>query len=55
MWRLPRQLTDALYSALEVLASSQGTMNNFTFGNGLVMDIIAAAMASSVACVSLNP
>ncbi|AFY65699.1 hydantoinase B/oxoprolinase family protein [Geitlerinema sp. PCC 7407] len=26
-------VTDALYSALGVLASSQGTMNNFTFGN----------------------
>jgi 5-oxoprolinase (ATP-hydrolysing) len=27
-------ITDALYGALGVLASSQGTMNNFTFGNG---------------------
>jgi 5-oxoprolinase (ATP-hydrolysing) len=27
-------ITDALYGALEVLAASQGTMNNFTFGNG---------------------
>lgn len=26
-------VTDALYGALGVLASSQGTMNNFTFGN----------------------
>jgi 5-oxoprolinase (ATP-hydrolysing) len=26
-------LTDALYGALGVLAASQGTMNNFTFGN----------------------
>jgi 5-oxoprolinase (ATP-hydrolysing) len=26
-------ITDALYGALGVLASSQGTMNNFTFGN----------------------
>ncbi|HEY6822680.1 MAG TPA: hydantoinase B/oxoprolinase family protein, partial [Burkholderiales bacterium] len=26
-------ITDALYGALEVLAASQGTMNNFTFGN----------------------
>ncbi|MGB3298365.1 MAG: hydantoinase B/oxoprolinase family protein [Phormidesmis sp.] len=27
-------VTDALYGALGVLAASQGTMNNFTFGNG---------------------
>ncbi|MBD2129650.1 hydantoinase B/oxoprolinase family protein [Microcoleus sp. ZQ-A2] len=27
-------ITDALYGALGVLAASQGTMNNFTFGNG---------------------
>ncbi len=27
-------ITDALYGALRVLAASQGTMNNFTFGNG---------------------
>lgn len=26
-------VTDALYGALKVLAASQGTMNNFTFGN----------------------
>jgi 5-oxoprolinase (ATP-hydrolysing) len=26
-------ITDALYGALRVLAASQGTMNNFTFGN----------------------
>lgn len=26
-------ITDALYGALSVLAASQGTMNNFTFGN----------------------
>lgn len=26
-------VTDALYAALKVLAASQGTMNNFTFGN----------------------
>jgi len=26
-------LTDALYGALNVMAASQGTMNNFTFGN----------------------
>src|SRR5262249_41554453 len=26
-------VTDALYGALGVLAASQGTMNNFTFGN----------------------
>lgn len=26
-------VTDALYAALQVLAASQGTMNNFTFGN----------------------
>ena len=26
-------VTDALYGALQVLAASQGTMNNFTFGN----------------------
>jgi 5-oxoprolinase (ATP-hydrolysing) len=26
-------LTEALYGALEVMASAQGTMNNFTFGN----------------------
>src|SRR6202012_382925 len=26
-------ITDALYAALGVLASAQGTMNNFTFGN----------------------
>lgn len=26
-------VTDALYAALNVLAASQGTMNNFTFGN----------------------
>src|SRR5207244_3988016 len=26
-------ITDALYGALGVLAASQGTMNNFTFGN----------------------
>jgi 5-oxoprolinase (ATP-hydrolysing) len=26
-------ITDALYGALGVLASAQGTMNNFTFGN----------------------
>ena len=26
-------LADALYGALEVMAASQGTMNNFTFGN----------------------
>jgi 5-oxoprolinase (ATP-hydrolysing) len=26
-------ITDALYGALAVLAASQGTMNNFTFGN----------------------
>ena len=30
----PRQcITNALYGALGVMASSQGTMNNFTFGN----------------------
>jgi 5-oxoprolinase (ATP-hydrolysing) len=28
-----QQLCDALYGALGVLAASQGTMNNFTFGN----------------------
>jgi 5-oxoprolinase (ATP-hydrolysing) len=28
-------ITDALYGALGVLAASQGTMNNFTFGNSL--------------------
>jgi 5-oxoprolinase (ATP-hydrolysing) len=27
-------ITDVLYGALGVLAASQGTMNNFTFGNG---------------------
>ncbi len=27
-------VTDALYGALGVMAASQGTMNNFTFGNG---------------------
>ena len=27
-------ITDALYGALGILAASQGTMNNFTFGNG---------------------
>lgn len=27
-------ITDTLYGALGVLAASQGTMNNFTFGNG---------------------
>ncbi len=27
-------VTDALYGALGLLAASQGTMNNFTFGNG---------------------
>jgi 5-oxoprolinase (ATP-hydrolysing) len=27
-------ITDALYGALGVMAASQGTMNNFTFGNG---------------------
>ncbi|HYD31645.1 MAG TPA: hydantoinase B/oxoprolinase family protein [Azospirillaceae bacterium] len=27
-------ITDALYGALGVMASAQGTMNNFTFGNG---------------------
>lgn len=26
-------ITDALYGALDVMAASQGTMNNFTFGN----------------------
>jgi 5-oxoprolinase (ATP-hydrolysing) len=26
-------ITDALYGALNVMAASQGTMNNFTFGN----------------------
>ena len=26
-------ITDALYSALGILAAAQGTMNNFTFGN----------------------
>lgn len=26
-------ITDALYGALEIMAGSQGTMNNFTFGN----------------------
>ncbi len=29
-------VTDALYGALGVLAASQGTMNNFTFGNSAV-------------------
>ncbi|MEG4443094.1 hydantoinase B/oxoprolinase family protein [Microcoleus sp. AT9_B5] len=28
-----QNITDALYCALEVMAASQGTMNNFTFGN----------------------
>ncbi len=28
-----QQITDALYGALGVMAASQGTMNNFTFGN----------------------
>jgi len=28
-------ITDALYGALGMLAASQGTMNNFTFGNGV--------------------
>ena len=28
-------ITDALYGALGVQAASQGTMNNFTFGNGV--------------------
>jgi 5-oxoprolinase (ATP-hydrolysing) len=27
-------ITDALFGALGVMAASQGTMNNFTFGNG---------------------
>lgn len=27
-------ITDALYGALGIMAGSQGTMNNFTFGNG---------------------
>src|SRR5690606_40511033 len=27
-------ITDCLYGALGVLAASQGTMNNFTFGDG---------------------
>ena len=26
-------ITDALFGALNVMAASQGTMNNFTFGN----------------------
>jgi 5-oxoprolinase (ATP-hydrolysing) len=30
-----QQITDALYGALGVLAASQGTMNNFTFGDGM--------------------
>jgi 5-oxoprolinase (ATP-hydrolysing) len=29
-----QMIVDALYGALGVLAASQGTMNNFTFGNG---------------------
>jgi 5-oxoprolinase (ATP-hydrolysing) len=29
-------VTDAIYAALGILASSQGTMNNFTFGNNQV-------------------
>ncbi|HEY9715316.1 MAG TPA: hydantoinase B/oxoprolinase family protein, partial [Chroococcales cyanobacterium] len=28
-----QQITDALYGALSVMAASQGTMNNFSFGN----------------------
>jgi len=28
-------ITDALYGAMGMLAAAQGTMNNFTFGNGL--------------------
>jgi 5-oxoprolinase (ATP-hydrolysing) len=28
-------ITDALYGALGMLAAAQGTMNNFTFGNGV--------------------
>src|SRR5678810_1270526 len=28
-------VTDCLYGALGVLAASQGTMNNFTFGDGV--------------------
>ncbi|WP_206956884.1 hydantoinase B/oxoprolinase family protein [Trinickia acidisoli] len=28
-----QSITDALYGALQVMAASQGTMNNFTFGN----------------------
>lgn len=29
-----QQITDCLYGALGIMANSQGTMNNFTFGNG---------------------
>ena len=28
-----QSITDALYGALDIMAASQGTMNNFTFGN----------------------
>ena len=33
MSRPARHVVDALYGALGVLADSQGTMNNFTFGD----------------------
>ena len=40
-------VTDCLYGALGVLAASQGTMNNFTFGDGehQYYETIAAAPA----------
>jgi 5-oxoprolinase (ATP-hydrolysing) len=30
-----QSITDALYGALGIMAAAQGTMNNFTFGNGV--------------------
>ena len=41
-------ITDALYGALGVMAASQGTMNNFTFGNAalpVLRDHLPAAPA----------
>jgi len=46
-------LTDALYGALGVLASSQGTMNNFTFGNERYQYYETVAGGSGAGCIDL--
>jgi len=48
-------ITDALYGALGIMASAQGTMNNFTFGNDRYQYYETIAGGSGAGATALGP